>query len=505
MYRLLACCFVFLAPALAAQSSPYIPLDHPLLPMAEYLIGRGDIADPSPMRRPFRRSDLLAAIEAAGLDPATRSGQIAANLVREFTDRPEKHWVRVAPRAGLDLDSRGRRDFFHPAGDGGVRFYADAAWEGRFGNFLLATRPAAENRLKTDPEWSGRSFQNRKNQAYRFVDAYMAAQFDHVRIHYGQTARNWGPVGSLGLSIADYGFPRTDIGIDVDFRDFQLSIVGAQLTPMVAPGGETRSRYFLAHRLNVRLTRRLNMAIWETGVLSNENQSFDPTFKNPLILLSFPIQLGVDDDRNTMIGGDIAWRPADRILLEGQAMIDDKWRLKDDPDGTGEVAHPGRWGLSGAVTAALGSGASWRTSLAAISSLAYRTIDSTQSFVDRGVGIGPHFTDQIRIGTSVAIPIRDRWLVTPDVTWLIQGEGRIDTPFPANEELRDTDEILIGQSANTLRLGLSVSGGDRRFQISGTGGWFHTANSDHIAGRSRNRLEARLRMTVGFSRSGPVR
>ncbi|MBL8986021.1 MAG: hypothetical protein JNJ80_07110, partial [Gemmatimonadetes bacterium] len=52
---------------LAAQGSPFVPLDHPLLPLAEYLIARGDVADPSPMIRPFRRADLIRAIEAAQL------------------------------------------------------------------------------------------------------------------------------------------------------------------------------------------------------------------------------------------------------------------------------------------------------------------------------------------------------------------------------------------------------------------------------------------------------
>ena len=49
-----------LAPAHGgAQSSPYLPLDDPRLPPLEHLIARGDIADPSPMVRPFTRADAL--------------------------------------------------------------------------------------------------------------------------------------------------------------------------------------------------------------------------------------------------------------------------------------------------------------------------------------------------------------------------------------------------------------------------------------------------------------
>ena len=496
--------FLLAATSVAAQGSPFIPLDHPLLPLAEYLIARGDLVDPSPMVRPFRRADLIGAIDRAALDSATPSGRIAATLRAAFTDRAEANWARFAPRIGAEVSSRARRDLLHPAGDGAVRFYADAAFEGRFGNIVLASRPAAENRLKTDPDWGGGTIQQRKNQAYRFAEGYLAAQFEHVRLFFGQMSRNWGPVGTLGLSIADYGYPRTDLGFGLVFRDFQIDFVGTQLTGMVADDGAVRSRYFLAHRLNVRATHRLNLAIWETGLLSPDRTSFDPTFFNALVLLSFPAQLGLPDERNTIIGGDLSWRVG-RVLLEGQAMIDDRWRLKADPSGTGEPSHPGRWALTGAAGGPLSTRATWRTTLAVVSSLAYRTIDSTKNFVDRGIGIGPNFTDRLVAGASVSVPVAGRWLVTPDLTYQVQGEGRIDIPFPADAELTNTPEIFIGRTEKTLRLGLTVSGGAGRFEISGTGGYFRTTDLDHVAGATRNRFEARLRATVGFAKQGVIR
>jgi len=498
---------VLLAPALVAQArpSPYVPLDHPLLPLAEYLIARGDIADPSPMYRPFRRSDLLHAIEQAALDPDSPSGRIAERLTQAWADPDSANWVRAEARGGIDAFSRARRDLLHPAGDGGARFYAELPIHGRFGPVVIGSRPAAENRLKLDPDWAGSDFQNRKNQAYRFIEGYLSAQFEHARLYFGQMNRNWGPVGSLGLSIADYAYPRTELGFDLMFRDFQLNVVATELNEMVSVSGATHKRYLMAHRLNVRLTKRLNLAIWETGILASENQSFDPTFRNPFVLLSFPIQLGLPDTRNTIIGGDMAWRPVDGLLLEGQAMIDDRWRLRDDPDGTGEPKHPGRWALTGAATLRVGSSALLRTHFSVINSLAYRTIDSTQNFLDRGLGIGPNFPDGLTVGASLAVPIRERWLVQPDVTVLKQGEGRITTPFPTNAELPNTPELFLGQPTTTVRLGATVSGGFGALQVSGTGGYFMSKHVDHIRGLDRNSFEARIKATIGIMRQGPVR
>ena len=56
------------APAAAqtgTRPSPYVSLDHPELPLLEHLIARGDIEDPSPFVRPFRRSDAVRVLAAA--------------------------------------------------------------------------------------------------------------------------------------------------------------------------------------------------------------------------------------------------------------------------------------------------------------------------------------------------------------------------------------------------------------------------------------------------------
>src|SRR5213078_2991993 len=51
---------------LAAQdASPYVPLQHWAMPYVEHLIATGVIADPTPLTRPFRRSDLVRALRAA--------------------------------------------------------------------------------------------------------------------------------------------------------------------------------------------------------------------------------------------------------------------------------------------------------------------------------------------------------------------------------------------------------------------------------------------------------
>ena len=495
---------ILVAAPLAAQGSPYLPLDHPLLPLAEYLIARGDLIDPSPMIRPFRRADLIRAIDRAALDTTTAPGRLAARLRTALMDPPGTNWFRAAPAAGIDAFTRARRDLLRPAGPGGVRPYIEVALEGRFGPLVLASRPIAENRLKLDPDWPGASIQQGKRQAYRFTDAYLSAQWRHARLFFGQMDRNWGPAGALGLGLANAGYPRTDFAVDVVFDRLQINLLGTELTDMTAADGKVHHRYFMAHRLNARVTKRLDLAVWETGLLAGADRTFDPNFRNPLLLFSFPLQQGLPDNRNTIIGGDLTWRPRRSLRIEVQGMIDDRWRHKADPNGTGEIAHPGRWAATLATSGAAGRSLGWRARLALVSSLAYRTADSAESFVERGVGIGPQFPDHWLLSAGLIIPVRDRWALEPDVTLLRQGEGRLDLPFPSGAALTATPEILTGIIATTLRLGGAVTGRAGPFRLAMQGGFFHDTNAGHLAGRTRDRVDARVRLTLGLSAHGAL-
>src|SRR5437879_9155054 len=52
-------------PAAAQDASPYVPLQHWAMPYVEQLIAAGAIADPTPLTRPLKRSDLARALQTA--------------------------------------------------------------------------------------------------------------------------------------------------------------------------------------------------------------------------------------------------------------------------------------------------------------------------------------------------------------------------------------------------------------------------------------------------------
>src|SRR5690348_2222528 len=95
--RALACVCVLAPARLSAQASPYLPLDDPRLPLIEHLIARGDIADPSPFVRPFRRAD--AARVLAQADSGGPGGDVIHRLWLALVREDGKDDGEGGPRA----------------------------------------------------------------------------------------------------------------------------------------------------------------------------------------------------------------------------------------------------------------------------------------------------------------------------------------------------------------------------------------------------------------------
>lgn len=495
-----------IATPLGAQATPYLPLDDPRLPLIAHLIVRGVLADPSPMVRPFLLGELRAALAAASADSTTSSGRLVAELRRAFAEADStlgESWWSVEARGGGQAFTSARRDLLHPAGGKAIRAYADLTFTGAFGRLIGVSRVAAENRLKLDPDWPGPSAQRFRKQNYRFIEAYFSAQLGRVRLHFGQVDRNWGPTGIPGIPISDFGYPRPDLSLEIRTRTLLFQWLAAVLRDETDSTGARIHRYFMAHRLSLQVTRNLRLGAWETSVLAGVDQGFDPSFYNPLTLLTFGSQFGRSSNYNVMLGGDLSWRPSPRLLVEAQGALDD-WRWSTNTS-IGETPRPNRWGFAGALSGPLGGAAAWRFTASGASSLAFRTIEPTENFIDGGVGIGRGFADNATISLAASIPVRARWLVAPDLTVLWQGEGRLNDPFPRDQALSNSAEWFLGRTSVTYRLGLGVSGQEGRLGVSANGGIHRVTHADHVTGRTRTRFEGRLTATYGISARGPIR
>jgi hypothetical protein len=497
---------VLLAGAIAptralAQASPYLPLDDSRLPLLEHLIARGDIEDPSPMVRPFRRADALRVLAAAdtAVDPVRGTARLVHALRTAFEEVPGEQTWRVAARAGAQAYSHIRRDVLHPLGPDGVRPYADLTGEAVIGPFALVSRPAAEPRIVDDPEWPGRKD---LQLAWRFPEAYLSAQFKYGSVFYGQMERNWGPVGLPGIGLSNYGYPQVEAGFLIGTRTLQLEALARSLADGRDTLGNRVHRYYFAHRASARLSDRFRLGLWETTVLAGVDRDFDGRYRNPLSLLLLANQYGLGADGNVLFGAEAAWRVRGRTTVEAQLGIDD---LQYE-NTTGSNRYPNRWALTLSAFGPLGGALAWRAWYTQASSLAFRTLNPFENFTDGGVGLGRNYADMDQITLTASVPRGARWLVTPELTLLRQGEGAINDPFPTSAaEAGAIPQLFIGVVERTWRAAVDLRGREGPLDLNLNAGLHHVVNADHQEGRTVNRFEGRLQATLGLSRGGVLR
>ncbi len=487
---------VFAPTRAGAQASPYISLDDPRLPLLEHLIARGELEDPSPIVRPFRRADAARVLAAADTSDSAPGAALIRSLHQAFRDSAGNLW-RLEGRAGAQAYTHARRELLHPAGPDGARPYAEIGASAAFGNIVLVTRPVAEPRLVDDPDWIGR---RELKLAGRIADAYISAQFKYGTLFYGQMDRNWGPVGLPGIPLSNYGYERQGLAIEVGTRDIRLSALATDLRDQPDSLGQTVHRYYFVHRLHARLSRRLSLALWEGIIISGPDRNFETRFRNPLSLSYLANTIGLGDRGNVLLGLDVRWQAFGRTTLQAQLALDDFWYRN-------RQRNRDRWAFTLAAEGPVGSNAAWHALYTQVSSLALRTFVPADNFTDAGVGIGRNFSDQDQLAIRVTMPLRDRWLLSPELTLLRQGEGQINDPYPVPDAngVLPTPALFIGVVERTYRAGVGLSGRSGPVDVAANAGFHHVVNSGHQEGRTVNRFEGRIQATVGLGRSGVFR
>ncbi|HEU4680348.1 MAG TPA: hypothetical protein VFS51_01300 [Gemmatimonadales bacterium] len=483
---------VFLPAHAGGQASPYISLDDSRLPLLEHLIARGEVEDPSPMLRPFRRADAVRVLAAA--DTADVQTPSLIRRLRVAFDDPSGNAWSLEGRVGAQIYSHARRELLHPSGPDGLRPYAELRGAVAFENLLLVTRPVVEPRMVDDPDWPGR---RDLTVAGRIADAYISGQFKYASLFYGQMDRNWGPVGLPGISLSNYGYERQGLAFDIGTPTIRLSALATDLRDEIDALGGTVHRYYFVHRLHLRLSRRLSIAPWEGIIVAGANRNFETRYRNPLSFSYLANTIGLGDRSNVILGTDISWRAFGRTTLQAQLAVDDFWI--DDRE-----RNRDRWALTVAAQGPLPAAAAWRAFYTQVSSLALRAFIPAENFTDAGVGIGRNFSDQDQLTLRVSFPVRDQWLLSPELTLLRQGEGRINDPYPLPDPsgVLNTPSLFIGIVERTYRAAVGLSGRSGPLDLAADLGFHHVVNSRHQEGRTVNRFEGRLQATLGLARAG---
>jgi hypothetical protein len=480
-------------PAPAFTPSPYVPLQHWVMPYVEHLIARGVMDDPTPLTRPLRRADLLRALGA--VDTLTHSAAVVRTVQRliaalaDERDAADAPHYRVTGDVGVAAATYAKRDplaaidtsgdsvTHRVAGPGHAIATAGLDLEFLLGPVVAVTHPEIDTRLKYDPDWYGK-----KDRAIagRTSRAYVAAQWRLGEVFFGRLDRNWGPSGIQGLLLSDDPYGLDHLGLTFGTARFQLQAIATQLDDRTDSTGALVHRYMVQHRLWTRPARSVAVALWEGAVLSGPGRQLEPWYLN-ILNAGILEQWNNAGNVNSFVGLDVERHGA--LTVFAQVMLDD---IQIDRKTPADV-KPSSYGLTVGAKGGLGfSSLSWTAFYTRVTNLTYRNEDNLQVPLYHFLGTGRNFDDYDQATLAATLLPHAGLLLTPELTYLRQGEGDPREPHPPVAAYPTTATIFQGVVERTLRGALSGSyAPGERLGVTFGAGVHHVTNFQHVAGATR--------------------
>ena len=479
----------------AQTASPYVPLHHWAMPYVEYLVATGAIADPTPLTRPLKQSDLVRALEAAD---STRLGASATATVRrlleEFRPRVTGSRYRIALGAGVAAASYTMRDPLElgrgvPPRPAERRGFASGSGEVlfAFGPFVAVTHPTVDTRLQYDPDW-----RTLENNATRWEEGYVAGQWRYGEAFFGILDRNWGPSGVQGVLLSDNPYSMDHLYLSIGTERVRLATITTQLDPVDT--GAVVNRYQIYHRLWIKpggARGRWTVALWEASVLSGVGRTLEPWYLN-VATLSF-LRQGTGTNANSFAGFDVERRA--RSTLFGQFMLDDIQLSRKTATGNKPASYAFTLGAKGRLSRA----AAWMLFYTRVANLTYRNEDDLQVPLYHSLGTGRNFSDYDQVTAKVSWLVRPGLLLEPEVTLLRQGEGDPRLPHPLPSAYPTTATLFQGVVQRVVRLALGGSWQYRGLSVTGSGGVHLSHNAGHVAGASDTRWVGSIGLRYGLA------
>jgi len=467
----------------ASPPSQYIPLHHWAMPYVEYLVSSGAIADPTPLTRPLRQSDVVRALEAADssrLDAADAA--TVRRLLEEFRPRYTGARYRIALGAGAAVASYTTRDPLElgrgvPPRPAVRRGFASGSGEVllAFGPFVAVTHPTVDTRLQYDPDSRAAT-----DNATRWEEGYVSGQWRYGEAFFGILDRNWGPSGIQGVLLSDVPYSMDHLYLSIGTQRVRLATIAAQLDPIDTGGAAVVNRYEIFHRLWIRPRGRWTVAMWEASVISGVGRGLDQWYLN-VATLSALRQGSTRTNSNSFVGFDIERRAP--TTLFGQFMLDDIQTSRKTAADRKPTSYAFTLGAKGRLLRT----ASWMIFYTQVANLTYRNEDNLQVPLYHSLGTGRNFADYDQLTATATWLARPGLLLTPEVTLLRQGEGDPRLPHPLPPAYPATATLFEGVVQRVVRLAVGGSLQYQRLSVTGNGGVHLIHNAGHVAGASDTR------------------
>jgi Capsule assembly protein Wzi len=283
-----------------------------------------------------------------------------------------------------------------------------------FGSLSLDEQKARDSRY-TGKKWRG--------LAGGIDQAFVAYAIGNFSGTLGRFSEYWGDSRSLALSsrVAMDG-----LGYHYRWGRLSLSYRLARLdglSPERDGVAEFENRYFAAHRLDLRLSQKIRVGLYEMVVFGGPGRQIDLYYLNP-ILLYHASQLNEKSDDNTILGFDVTIHPRKGTRLHAELLVDDfqldnKVQSDNEPD---EIA------IAGSIYQAdVSHGCDLIARYERVTNRTFNQALARNRYTHEGRLIGGALgNDYDRMEFSIRRWMSPSWLVDLQSSYHRQGEGNID-------------------------------------------------------------------------------
>ncbi len=481
----------------AAQGSPFVPVSDAATALAEHLIARGVMADPSPLTRPLDRAALVRALQAVDSTALSRGERRAVSAALDDWDVRERGaFGRLDGHVGAAAASYSERDPLEL--DRGVPVRRPGKTRGfvsgglnltlLYGPVTIVTHPYFDTRLKYDPDYEGKKD---RIIAGRNAEAYVRAVWRYGEVFFGAVDRNWGPPAAQGLLVSPAPYSYDHLAVTIGTPNVHIEGLLTQLDDLNDTTGTANHRYFVAHRLVIRPPGRTTVVLWEGNVLAGPARQLEPWYAN-LFTLGLLQQYDQNSRTNSLLGFDLETRVG-RVTAFGSFLLDD---IQIDKK-TAADSEPPSYGFTLGGQGGLGP-ASWSAFYTRVVNLTYRTPSPPEAVMRRGVGLGRNFSDYDQLTVRAGWYAAPGVLLSPEATLVRQGAGDFRLPYPPVAAYDTTPTFLAGVVQRTLRLAATAELARPRYTVSAEAGVHLVRNAGHVTGASETRFVGRISVTYRF-------
>jgi hypothetical protein len=278
------------------------------------------------------------------------------------------------------------------------------------------------------------------------------------------------------------------LGVTLGTAGLRLEAILTQLDDLPDTSGTLNHRYLVAHRVVLHPPGRTTVALWEGTVIAGPNRQLEPWFAN-IFTLGLLAQYDQGSAPNNLVGLDVTTRRGQTQLF-GSLLIDD---IQVDRGGAANTEPPS-YGLTLGARGAAGP-AAWTAFYTRVANLTYRTPNPAEVVMRRGVGLARNFSDYDQLTLRASLLPAAGTLLTPEITFLRQGQGDFRLPYPPVTAYDSTPAFLAGIVERTLRLAVGYQLSAGAWSLAGNGGVHLISNADHVNGTKQTRWVGTVGLT----------